>query len=88
LTTKGVAYVVRKYAYLAQLADCSVHTLRHTFGKNLTGKGVSLDRVGHLLGHASLDTTRIYTKPTQADLVRDVEKLVTSVKPYRVRPKF
>lgn len=75
LTTKGVAYVVRKYAYQAQLSGCSVHTLRHTFAKNLIDKGVSLDRVGMLLGHASLDTTRIYTQPTEADLAREVEKL-------------
>lgn len=76
LTTKGVAYIVRKYAYQAQLPHCSVHTLRHTFAKNLIDQGVSLDRVGLLLGHASLDTTRIYTKPTEADLAREVEKLV------------
>ncbi len=76
LTTKGVAYIVRKYAYQAQLPQCSVHTLRHTFAKNLIDQGVSLDRVGLLLGHASLDTTRIYTKPTEADLAREVEKLV------------
>jgi site-specific recombinase XerD len=46
------------------------------FAKNLIDQGVSLDRVNLLLGHASLDTTRIYTKPTEADLAREVEKLV------------
>ncbi|HXV97895.1 MAG TPA: tyrosine-type recombinase/integrase, partial [Anaerolineae bacterium] len=39
LTTKGVAYIVRKYAYQAQLLQCSVHTLRHTFAKNLIDQG-------------------------------------------------
>lgn len=51
------------------------HTLRHTFGKNLVDAGVSLDRVGHLMGHKSLDTTRIYTLPSKADLEMDVERL-------------
>jgi site-specific recombinase XerD len=75
LTTKGIAYIVRKYAYQARLEDCTVHSLRHTFAKNLIDAGVSIDRVGLLLGHESLDTTRIYTKPTKADLEREVEKL-------------
>jgi site-specific recombinase XerD len=75
ITTKGVSYLVRKYAYLARLEDCTVHTLRHTFAKNLLDAGVSIDRVGLLLGHESLDTTRIYTKPTKTDLEQDVEKI-------------
>lgn len=80
LTTKGVTYIVNKYAYQARLDDVTPHTLRHTFGKNLVDAGVSLDRVGLLLGHASLDTTKIYTKPTEADLERDVEKITTTPK--------
>ena len=75
LTTKGVAYLVRKFAYQAELQNCSVHTLRHTFANNLIDKGVSIDRVGLLLGHASLDTTKIYTRPTKVDLEHEVEKL-------------
>lgn len=75
LTVKGISYIVRKYAYQARLEDCTVHTLRHTFAKNLIDASVSIDRVGLLLGHESLDTTRIYTKPTKADLEREVEKL-------------
>jgi site-specific recombinase XerD len=75
LTVKGIAYIVRKYAYQARLEHCTVHTMRHTFAKNLIDAGVSIDRVGLLLGHESLDTTRIYTKPSKADLEREVEKL-------------
>jgi len=78
LTTKGLSCIVRKYAYRARLKDRSVHNLRHTFAKDLTDAGVSLDRVGLLLGHASVDTTRMYTKPGEADLERDVERLATT----------
>lgn len=53
----------------------SPHTLRHGFAKNLVDAGESLDRVGELLGHSSLDTTRIYTVPTEADLARAVARL-------------
>jgi site-specific recombinase XerD len=55
--------------------DASPHSLRHAFGKNLVDAGESLDRVGELLGHRSLDTTRIYTAPTEADLARAVARL-------------
>jgi len=49
------------------------HTLRHSFGKNLVDTGVSLDRMAALPGHESLDTTAIYTTPSQADLAAAVE---------------
>ena len=51
------------------------HTLRHTFGKNLVDAGVPLDRVASLLGQESVDTTRIYTTPSERDLQQEVEKV-------------
>ena len=38
------------------------------YGKNLVDGGVPLDQVATLLGHESLDTTRIYTRPSKSDL--------------------
>ena len=55
--------------------EVTPHTLRHTFGKNLVDAGVPLDRVAQLLGHESVDTTRIYTTPSEQDLQREVEKV-------------
>ena len=58
----------------------SAHTLRHTFALNYLkqnpGKIVDL---ANLLGHESLDTTAVYTKPSQADLGRDLENSVLNV---------
>ncbi len=48
------------------------HTLRHTFAKNLIDRGVPIDQVATLLGHSSLNTARIYTTPSEADLERAV----------------
>ncbi len=53
----------------------SVHTLRHTFGTNLLRKGVDIVVVAELMGHRRLDTTRLYTLPTDADLEDAVAKL-------------
>jgi integrase/recombinase XerD len=40
--------------------DLHPHTLRHSYATLLREAGVELGDVGNLLGHASLDTTRIY----------------------------
>ncbi|RPF49622.1 integrase/recombinase XerC [Thermodesulfitimonas autotrophica] len=55
--------------------DVTPHKLRHTFCKMLVDAGESLDRVALLAGHASLDTTAVYTKPGRTDLEKAVEKL-------------
>lgn len=75
LQPSGIYYLVNRYAYDARLDEVTPHTLRHTFGKNLIDAGVSLDRAAQLLGHESVDTTRIYTTPSEQDLQREVEKI-------------
>lgn len=55
--------------------DASPHTLRHTFGKRLVDNGVTLEKVAALMGHSSLNTTRIYLTPGQQDLERAVATL-------------
>lgn len=51
------------------------HLLRHTFGKSLADQGVALDRIAKLMGHASVNTTAIYTMPSMDDLRRVVKTL-------------
>ena len=75
LQPSGIYYLIKRYAHDARLEDVTPHTLRHTFGKNLVDAGVPLDRVAQLLGHESVDTTRIYTTPSEQDLQREVEKV-------------
>jgi site-specific recombinase XerD len=57
-------------------AQTSAHTLRHTFARNYLAEHPG-DIVGLacLLGHTSLDTTRIYSQPTIEQLSRRVEQL-------------
>ena len=45
------------------------------YSKNLIDAGVSLEKVASLLGHSSLNTTRIYTTPGERDLEAAVERL-------------
>jgi integrase/recombinase XerC len=75
LQQSGVQRLVGEYARKAGLEDCTPHTLRHSFAKNLVDSGVPLDRVATLLGHENLNTTRIYTTPSVQDLAEAVERV-------------
>ena len=74
LSEWGIHAIVKKYAYQARQEGVSSHTLRHSFAKNLVDAGTPLDQVAILLGHESLDTTRIYTQPSGRDLEHAVRR--------------
>src|SRR5215216_476829 len=73
--SRAVELLVTKYARLAGLDDVTPHTLRHSFGKHALDAGADLVSVAALLGHERLETTAIYTTPSQRDLEKVVEKL-------------
>jgi site-specific recombinase XerD len=73
--SRAVELLVSKYARLAGLEDVTPHTLRHSFGKHALDAGADLVSVAALLGHQRLETTAIYTTPSQRDLEKVVEKL-------------
>jgi site-specific recombinase XerD len=75
VSSRAVELLVANYARLAGLEDVTPHTLRHSFGKHALDAGADLVSVSALLGHQRLETTAIYTTPSQRDLERVVEKL-------------
>jgi site-specific recombinase XerD len=60
MTRRGFQYLVKKYLERAGITDAGVHTLRHTFATHHVAMGTDLVTVQEFLGHASLDTTRLY----------------------------
>lgn len=53
----------------------SAQTLRHTFARYyLQQHPGKLRELADVLGHESLETTAVYTKPSQDDLAADVER--------------
>lgn len=76
MTTDAIADVVDAITRAAGLDDhVTSHVLRHTFGTELTRSGVDIVTVAELMGHASLETTRLYTRPSAADMQRAVDLL-------------
>jgi site-specific recombinase XerD len=57
-----------------QLDKASPHWLRHTFAKAALLQGQSMREVAGLLGHASMDTTMVYTNQGALDAVRAFER--------------
>jgi site-specific recombinase XerD len=82
LSDRSVRSIIERLGELAGLDEDPLdpfgpHVLRHTFGTQLVRAGVDLVTVAELIGHARLETTRIYTRPTKADRERALDVLVT-----------
>jgi integrase/recombinase XerC len=76
LSGRTVQRVLQRYAKAADAKELTPHICRHTFAKNLVDNGVGLEKVAALLGHSSLNTTRIYIAPSERDLELAVEHLI------------
>jgi site-specific recombinase XerC len=74
MTTDALADVIAAIRKAAGLEnEVTSHSLRHTFGTELTRSGVDIVTVAELMGHASLEATRIYARPTDEDKQRAVD---------------
>jgi integrase/recombinase XerC len=84
VNTRGAAMPARNIqatlTHLARRAKLrrirvSAHTLRHTFALTYIHQNPGkLVELASLLGHESLDTTAIYTRPSREELAQDLER--------------
>jgi site-specific recombinase XerD len=75
LSGRAVQRILKRYAKESGLNEITPHVCRHTFAKNLVNQGVGLEKVAMLLGHSSLNTTRLYITPDERDLEYAVGQL-------------
>ena len=77
LAVRSVQAVVTRLAQQAGIERIAVsaQTLRHTFARHyLQQHPGKLRELADLLGHESLDTTAVYTKPSQDEIAVDLER--------------
>lgn len=65
VSRQGAWLIIRAAAERAGItAEVSPHTMRHSFATHLLAGGADVRSVQELLGHASVETTQIYTQVT------------------------
>ncbi|MGH2719712.1 MAG: tyrosine-type recombinase/integrase [Candidatus Dormibacteria bacterium] len=76
LSVRGAHDIITGIVSDAGLEDeITAHPLRHTFATTLVRGGTDIVIVAELLGHARLETTRAYSRPTAEDRIKALDLL-------------
>ena len=62
ITCHAIHDIVRKELHDVSIKHKGPHSLRHSYATFLINNGQTMKEVGDLLGHKSIDSTRIYAK--------------------------
>lgn len=74
LTPRSVQRIIKQYAIKSGITrKVTPHVIRHSFATDLLQNGADIRSVQHMLGHANITTTQIYTHVTDKQL-REVHK--------------
>ena len=79
ITTRGISVQIKRYANKYKLDSKVVypHSFRHRFAKNFLEKYNDIALLADLMGHESIETTRIYLRKTASEQQAIVDKIVT-----------
>ena len=79
ITTRGVAQQLKNYAIKYGMNPKVIypHSFRHRFAKNFLDKYNDISLLADLMGHESIETTRIYLRKSSMEQQVIVDKVVT-----------
>lgn len=79
LSTRGIAIQLKHFAgnYGINREVVYPHSFRHRFAKNFLEKFNDIALLADLMGHESIETTRIYLRRTTSEQQKIVDKVVT-----------
>lgn len=78
ITTRGIAHQLKELAkkYNMNLNVIYPHSFRHRFAKNFLSKNKDIALLADLMGHESIETTRIYLRKTSEEQQEIVDTLI------------
>lgn len=79
ITSRGIAQQLKNYALKYELNPSVVypHSFRHRFAKNFLEKFNDISLLADLMGHESIETTRIYLRRSSTEQQEIVDKIIT-----------
>lgn len=79
ITTRGISQQLKNYAekYGMNTKVVYPHSFRHRFAKNFLEKYNDISLLADLMGHESIETTRIYLRRTSYEQQQIVDKVIT-----------
>lgn len=79
ITTRGIAQQLKNFAIKYGLNPKIVypHSFRHRYAKNFLEKFNDISLLADLMGHESIETTRIYLRRTANEQQSIVDKIIT-----------
>ncbi len=79
ITTRGIAQQLKNFAVKYGLNPKVVypHSFRHRYAKNFLEKFNDISLLADLMGHESIETTRIYLRRTASEQKAIVDKVIT-----------
>jgi integrase len=79
ITTRGIAQQLKNFALKYGINPKVVypHSFRHRFAKNFLDKFNDISLLADLMGHESIETTRIYLRRTATEQQEIVDKIIT-----------
>lgn len=78
ITTRGISGQLKKFAKKYDINPAVVypHSFRHRFAKNFLAKCNDIAFLADLMGHESIETTRIYLRKTSTEQQELVDNLI------------